>query len=340
MTTPTAEDGNLVELASLTPLRPIATGGSGSIHQPADRPEVVYKEFRDAESYRSRTRELVEFRTNLSRPHRESVDATFSWPLAQVVNNGQFVGILLSRIPFDFYVHLSTGTSKERNLGYLIHEKRSERVGILAVPLPGKLAVLRSLARACQFLDKFDLVHEDLSPRNIAWTLDEAPAVYLLDCDSIRSPSENPSPPAFLTPEWTDPRVLGRDVARPDKDSTVYSLGLIAARVLIDPSWRPPLADSDDDKAQDPMLRLISRSVRASLPRPAIDEWIETLTLEIERTPSTPTASRRVDVATTAPARVQFNRVSYQDKDRIAVGVGVLLGILAAILVLLLVSGP
>src|SRR3954463_10275246 len=77
----------------------------------------------------------------------------------------------------------------------------------------------------------------DVSMRNLLWTVEPEPNVFLLDCDSMRLAGDSPAVPAAETVDWDDP-ALGTKT--PNLSSDRYKLAMIVQRVLLVESQARP----------------------------------------------------------------------------------------------------
>jgi hypothetical protein len=103
---------------------------------------------------------------------------------------------------------------------------------------PERLGLVYALARV---LEAFETAnpragHGDLSTKNVLWSLQRGPEVFVLDCDNCEQfdPDGRPLTPAgrrrAMTPNWDDPAVAGG--GNPTLASDRYSLALIFLRVV------------------------------------------------------------------------------------------------------------
>jgi hypothetical protein len=152
------------------------------------------------------------------------------------------VGVLLPRAPRRFALRHRDGTTRLATLSYLTADPAHRAVAYgLTLPEPvgpPRLGLVYALAR---LLAAFEgaapaIGHGDLSTKNVLWSLQRGPEVFVLDCDNCEryGPDSRPLTPAgrrrAMTPNWDDPAVPAG--ANPTLLSDRYSLALIFLRVV------------------------------------------------------------------------------------------------------------
>jgi hypothetical protein len=225
--------------------------------------------------------ELIRWRKQLPTISRSALDLHVSWPRARVVDGGSTVGVLLSRAPGAFY---KTNSGSLRDLQSLYLVDRMRRRGE-EVPEPDdRLRITLQLVNLLWFFSSHDVVHGDLSMKNILWCPpkpgdEHSPLIYLLDCDGAHfSGQDRPIPAVVTTPGWTDPRVETQVVPAHDAQSDLYALSLAIERCyfgrhsdhgqgsIVDvPEW-PPVRDD--------FLQLLRSGLSPDDRRPPPDEWV------------------------------------------------------------------
>ncbi len=184
----------------------LAEGGEGRVYEVRSGPEDpgsqrVYKELRRPCPI-PELNSLVEFPSQLSgsdEPLSARVLSSSAWPLSVVVGDDPEValGTVLPRAPHQFWVRHRDGSNRLASLSYLANDP--DRIAVaygVMMPAPGapeRVALIYALAR---LLDAWQagpnerdgapppqVVHGDLSAKNVLWSLQPAPAVYVLDCD-------------------------------------------------------------------------------------------------------------------------------------------------------------
>ncbi len=155
---------------------------------------------------------------------------------------GVAAGVLLPRAPRRFALRHRDGTTRLASLSYLTQDPLHGEVAYgLSLPEPvgpERLGLVYALAR---LLDAFESAspavgHGDLSMKNVLWSLQRGPEVFVLDCDNCDRfrPDGAPLTPfgrrRAMTPNWDDPAVPAG--ANPTVESDRYSLALIFLRVV------------------------------------------------------------------------------------------------------------
>jgi hypothetical protein len=300
----------------------LATGGSATVHTVlGQRKTLLYKRYGDSHHAAELDR-LVDTHAKLTPKAAAFARTRLAWPVAVVCDGDRVAGVLIVRAAQDFHVTLSASRTRVRDFNFLLYEKRAERLGVQRATDRQKVELLRDLVGVLAWLDERGLVHEDLAAHNLLWKLDP-PAVFVLDCDSLRLLAELSRQPLYTTVDWTDPRVLTRKVDRPDGASTSYVLGLLAARTLVSPYWHPgdPLPPDRFPAALTPM---VTRAHGSADDRPSLSEWDRALGGALAQTTGTVVEPASVgDPDATEPA------------DRLAFLIGLVIGAALAVFVLL-----
>jgi hypothetical protein len=152
------------------------------------------------------------------------------------------VGVLLPRAPRRFALRHRDGTTRLATLSYLTADPAHRAVAYgLALPEPvgpARLGLVYALARLLAAFERAApaIGHGDLSTKNVLWSLQRGPEVFVLDCDNCErfGPDGRPVTPAgrrrAMTPNWDDPAVPAG--GNPTLLSDRYSLALIFLRVV------------------------------------------------------------------------------------------------------------
>ena len=249
-------DGGPVRLEDLRVGPVLAEGGEGRVHLLPRQPHLLYKAYlRPAP--RDHLDALTAWPSSLgSGADRSRVRAGSAWPQAVVSYGGRAVGLLVPRAPRRFSVRHRDGHSRLASLSYLTADPghRAAAYG-LELPRPAgpeRVGLVYALAR---LLDVFasapePVGHGDLSTKNVLWSLQRGPEVFVIDCDNAEifaRPVPGGGAPdgggpegaglertgsrrRAMTPNWDDPAV--ERGANPTLESDRYSLALIFLRVV------------------------------------------------------------------------------------------------------------
>lgn len=152
----------------------------------------------------------------------ETPATSFCWPIDVVETNGSPAGILLPRATQEFF----RDARKLRTLEFLYLYRTDppdtyQRVCVL-------LAVLKAFA----VLANKKLIHGDVAPKNIVWSISPSPRVFVLDVDGVHREG-GPYSDHVVTPDWEDPRVVSSTIVGHDLSSDWYALALLVLRTLL-----------------------------------------------------------------------------------------------------------
>lgn len=291
----------------------LAEGGEGRVYELVGRPGTLYKAYRRP-ARRPPLEALIAWEERLAGEQSQlaaRVRASTAWPEAVVTEpgapEGTVAGLLLPRAPRRFAVRHRDGTSRLATLSYLTADpgQRAAAYG-LALPPPvsaERLGIVYALARLLEAFQTAEppVGHGDLSTKNVLWSLERGPEVFLLDCDSCerydgsgRVLDEGHRRRA-MTPNWDDPAIPTG--ANPTLASDRYSLALIFLRVVgaghfplqrrqregdalsVDFGVPPPARRARSLREDGPLWSLCARclSVREPAARPPAAEWIAAL---------------------------------------------------------------
>jgi hypothetical protein len=226
------------------------SGGQATVFRVAERlpsgEALLYKRF---DKVPSRHNELAEFSHRIDllvdvghtvfAKHGLTVGTTpassFSWPVDAVRNSYSPLGVILPRAPVRF---LRSGSSKAHTMEYLYLYRTQPPPAFVRV------LVLVRLCRAMEYLTSNDLVHGDIAPRNIMWTADPDPEVFILDTDGIHR-SDARYYGHVSTDQWEDPRVELGLIQGHDMRSDWFALALFIYRCLLGTNSRIPAIGRD-----------------------------------------------------------------------------------------------
>ena len=234
----------------------LSQGGEGAVFQLPLQPHLVFKSYR-SQVERGDLDSLVSWPKTLAHADEDVVRLSSAWPTAVVSgDDGEAVGILMPRAPRRFSLRHSDGQRRLATLSYLTCDpaRPAKAYGLTVPPAcgVGRFGIILALARLLAAFESSSLVvsHGDLSTKNVLWSLERDPEVYVIDCDSAElhcadgdaAPPDAMPPEAVppqaepgrtrrraMTPNWDDPSVeKGRN---PTVATDRYSLGLIFLRV-------------------------------------------------------------------------------------------------------------
>lgn len=220
----------------------LAEGGEGRVFQLPRQPHLLYKEYRSPDP-RPHLEALVAWPETLPPPRAARVRSSAAWPTAVVTGGGGGpVGLLVPRAPRRFSVRHRDGHSRLASLSYLTADPahRAAAYG-LELPAPAGAARLGLVHALARLLAAFEsgpvrVGHGDLSTKNVLWSLQRGPEVFVIDCDNAETFDADGSPLGAglrrraMTPNWDDPAVPRG--ANPTLTSDRYSLALIFLRVV------------------------------------------------------------------------------------------------------------
>ena len=249
---------NEVRVSALRLGQLVAEGGEGRVFELSAGPtelaaRSVYKQLRCPRPL-AELSSLVAFPSLLASrasPLAARVLSASAWPVSSVVGDDPLValGTVMSRAPAEFWLRHRDGTKRLSTLSYLATDP--ERIAVaygVLMPPPGaaeRVALVYALARLLEAWQNEPplprVVHGDLSAKNVLWSLQPAPAVYVLDCDgaSLRCgadtmvdevPDSAERRPRATTPNWDDPAIAPG--APPTRASDRYMLGITFLRVV------------------------------------------------------------------------------------------------------------
>lgn len=232
----------------------VAEGGEGRVYRLEDESGTLYKEYREPQPV-AHLQGLIDWagRLGQDRPADEArLRAATAWPRAAVISGspGQATGLLMPEAPSRFSVQHRRGRAYLANLSYLTADpaQRSAAYGV-TLPAAGsalRVGVVYALARLLGALNSGEVPvgHGDLSHKNVLWSLERGPEVFLLDCDNAAFGSFGDADLGAkglsgdvaalrrraMTPNWEDPAI--EPGSNPTLVSDRYSLALLFLRVV------------------------------------------------------------------------------------------------------------
>ncbi len=221
----------------------LAEGGEGRVHQLPRQPHLVFKSYRQP-ARRPYLEDLVRWPGTLPSPDSGStVGAAAAWPCSVVSGaRDQAVGLLMPRAPRRFAVRHKDGHNRLASLSYLTADPQHRAVAYgLQLPRavsPERVGLVYALARLLAAFESGEpsVGHGDLSTKNILWSLQRGPEVFVIDCDNSERfgadgrPVTDAARRRAMTPNWDDPAVPRGE--NPSGYTDRYSLGLVFLRLL------------------------------------------------------------------------------------------------------------
>ena len=233
--------------AQLSPGELLAEGGEGQVFALPLQPHLVFKEYQHPLP-REHLHDLVAWPERGGADLVGRVQAAASWPTAAVVAGGSAPdgtglaeGVVMPRAPRRFALRHRDGTTRLATLSYLTADPAYREVayGIDLPPAfsPERLGIVYALARLLEAFEKLDppIGHGDLSAKNVLWSLQRGPEVFVIDCDNCErfgpdgQPLSHEGRRRAMTPNWDDPAV--QPGSNPGLEADRYSLALIFLRV-------------------------------------------------------------------------------------------------------------
>ncbi len=269
----------------------LAEGGEGRVFEvlpggPAGGERCVYKELRHPRPL-DELGSLVEFPSSLAARDpalADRVRSSSAWPTSVVVGPDPdlALGTVLPRAPAEFWVSHRDGARRLATLSYLANDpdRMAVAYGVM-MPAPGapeRVAVVYALARLLEAWQgllsgslasgslasgplpaEVHVVHGDLSAKNVLWSLDPVPAVYVLDCDGASicpgpvgvGPQLEPAEPQPAEPEPAEP-----EPAEPKPPMNGTNAGLFARQRPVrrlratTPNWDDPALPPGGDPTE------------------------------------------------------------------------------------------
>lgn len=282
---------SLPETAALTRL---GVGGEGIIYDlsTTDVPQkiqeaaggrpVVYKEFLHADSpaEAQHHRAVVDFLGKLGTDQRAWLLDRAAWPLAVVTDSGSVTGIVMPRIPDQFFRDFPTPSGgsirKEADFQMLLNDRKFLEARSIGIGKKRKLGILIQVAELLRVLQGSGLVVGDLSAKNLLFSLEDGPdypgSVYLIDCDSVSTPG-GANLSGMETPGWSLPEGEKTQTQEGDR----YKFALLVLRVLAGNQMTRDLTDLPSSTPEHIKL-MMRRSLSTEPPvRSRFQEWVEVL---------------------------------------------------------------
>ena len=293
--------GQVLQLEQLGSLTRIARGGQGVVYRTQKgrtkfAASIVYKEYKAATAANvdfqalSAMSALVE--EQLSRSDAERLLSLAAWPCAIVEVNSTATGFVMPSIPESFFIPIETVKGTEEapaEFQHLLNDPDFLAARGIALDNRQRLRLISEVAAALAFLHHNGICVGDISPKNLLFSLHPRPAVYFVDCDTMRINGTS-ALPQVETPGWEVP--AGEELATAHSDT--YKLGLLALRLLVgdqdvvDPERLPPTTPN-------PLRRIITDTLtNQPATRPISQAWDYILKSAIEESNSDEVSDPRV----------------------------------------------
>jgi hypothetical protein len=227
----------------------LAEGGEGRVFELPLQPHLVLKRYRRP-APRAVLDEIVAWPESIGDAElaRRVATAT-AWPAVTVIageadrsHPAVGAGVLIPRAPRRFALRHRDGTTRLATLSYLTADPAHRAIAYgLALPepvSPERLGLVYALARLLEAFEtsRAPVSHGDLSTKNVLWSLQRGPEVFVIDCDNCERFGPDVPADAFrdrrraMTPNWDDPAVKAG--ANPTLESDRYSLALVFLRLV------------------------------------------------------------------------------------------------------------
>ncbi len=243
MTAPVQAIGRTVRIEDLRIGELLAEGGEGRVFTLPLQPHLVLKSYRHPAPRRFLD-DLVAWPESVARTDLAArVSAAAAWPASVVIDSdGSASGLLTPRAPRRFALRHRDGTTRLASLSYLTadpaHREMAYGLSLPPDASPERLGLVYALARLLQAFELGAPIvgHGDLSTKNVLWSLQRGPEIFVIDCDNCERFDSDGHPLGELgrrramTPNWDDPAVRGG--GNPTLASDRYSLALIFLRVV------------------------------------------------------------------------------------------------------------
>lgn len=277
------DDGADVALSTVRIAAKLGDGGQGEVHELTGPGNLLYKRYRTRNGLNADSlTALVQVRRRLPAADRAYLDAATAWPLCRVVDGGHVTGFLMRRAPRTMsWTPPDGGPRKLTELAFLLRPPKDAWRTVRQPDPAQRHALIVALVELLGRLHRLNLIVGDISQANILWTLDPAPAVFLLDCDGIREVSRPPVLPQADTMDWHDPLAPAHLVTM---DSDRYKAALAVLRLLArNPYLTPgepftPLPGVLDGRQEAAVRRLATAAAGPHGTRPDLGQWLTALT--------------------------------------------------------------
>jgi hypothetical protein len=238
--------------------RRIASGGYGTVFEDPQDGQRLIKQFHrplDGEDA-SQLALLLEAHERMRPSDRATVETRFCWPTKLYADARGIVGIQIPRAPSDAYFALDVAGGSQRrllDLTYIIDTAYFQGDAVRSAPPelsdPDRAQLAIDIIDAVTSLHHNELVHGDISAKNICGRLRSPSRTFILDADSISTPEYRAARP-IITPDHHAPEELD-PIAR---DRSLVAT--IAWRLLQHRPYSYPV-DDDERGVPVPVHRLL-----------------------------------------------------------------------------------
>ncbi|WP_326629779.1 hypothetical protein OG808_26530 [Streptomyces sp. NBC_01761] len=270
-------DGVDVPYGSLKLLSKIGDGGQGEVHAIGGPGKLLYKSYREPHKVDGAAlADLVSLRQELDPADRDRLDREMAWPLCRVTDGSRVTGFLMHRAPAVMTWTTSKGDSKLVELSYLLRRPKAAWQSVRQPSPVDRYTLAVVLVELFRWLHAAGLVIGDLSQANVLWTVDPAPAAYLLDCDGVRLVGRRPVLDQADTPDWHDPLAPPGTMS---VDSDRYKAALVIGRVLAQNAYASPGKPLNlvpgvlDERRETAVRQLWQQAAGACGTRPDLGQW-------------------------------------------------------------------
>jgi hypothetical protein len=174
--------------------------------------------------------DLIVLPARMNDTDRALIDSTVAWPVAQVVDNGSTVGVIIAKASDQFFASITTLPGRVRRIplefDHLAMPEEDYAHRGLDPPSPGdRLRMVRKIVAVGELLERYGIVFGDWSYSNEFWA-EKSHEVFVIDVD----------PCGFTKRPWVESNRLA-DPLVPDGDCITtytdrYKLAVLTVRGL------------------------------------------------------------------------------------------------------------
>jgi len=289
----------LIARDALGTLTKLGQGGQGIVYQ-APKVKTKFAATMVFKEYKPQTRRDVNFQAlaamptlveeTLSSQDGQGLVSIAAWPCAIVKSDTGPVGFVMPAMPDAFYIDLTTVKGRSRasaEFQHLLNPPEVLSARGVTITDQQRYQLLREVAKSLSFLHRIGVCVGDISPKNVLFSPKPRPAVYFLDCDTMRVNGVS-ALPQVETPGWEVPS--GEQLATIYSDT--YKLGLLALRLLVgDQHTRNP--QDLTSTTPKPLRQLITDTLTKEPDhRPLPEAWTYLLGNAIDQAPESATGQR------------------------------------------------